>query len=91
MLESPPVTMTTSCFARSTIATALSTAACATWKSPEARPSRCSCEVWVKSSSSLMPWRSKMPCCTPAISGSDCAPGNTLARSGVCANALPHE
>ena len=83
MLMSPPVTITTSCFAISTIATALSTAECAIWKSPAARPSRSSCEFAVNSRSSLMPWRSKMPCCTPAISGSAWAPGNTLVRTGV--------
>jgi len=54
-LLSPPRTMTTSCFARSTIATALSTAACAIWNSPFARPSRCSCESRVNRISTASP------------------------------------
>src|SRR2546423_14856363 len=53
MLLSPPLTMTTSSFASSTIATALSTAACAISKSPFARPARCSSEFAVKSSSTF--------------------------------------
>jgi hypothetical protein len=54
---SPPVTMTTSCLATSTIATALSTAASAMSIVPAARPSRCRVEFSVKESSSAMPWR----------------------------------
>src|SRR5712691_3035361 len=83
MLLSPPVTMTTSCPASSTIATALSTAACAIWKSPAASPSRCSCEFTVNRTSTFRPWRSKMPWDAAAMTGSAWAPGNILTRSGV--------
>src|SRR5713226_9651447 len=89
MLLSPPVTMTTSLPASSTMATALSTAAWAIWNSPAARPSRCSCEFEVNSTSTFTPWRSKMPCDAAAIAGSACAPGNILTLRDVCANATP--
>src|SRR5256885_4538995 len=84
----PPVTMPASCRARSTIATALSTAACAIWKSPAARPSRCSCEFTVNSTSTFRPWRSKMPWDAAAMTGSAWAPGNIFTRSWAgCASA----
>src|SRR5437868_1172102 len=89
MLLSPPVTITTSLPASSTIATALSTAACAIWKSPAASPSRCSCEFTVKSGSTLRPWRSKIPCETAAITGNACAPGNIFTLSVVGCAAAP--
>src|SRR5438067_7886071 len=85
MLLSPPLTMTTSSLASSTIATALSTAACAISNSPLASPARCSSEFAVKRISTLRPWRSKMPCDAADRAGSACAPGNILTLSAVCA------
>src|SRR5882762_3133775 len=89
MLLSPPVTMTTSSLASSTIATALSTAACAISNSPLASPARCSSELAVKRISTFRPWRSKRPCWAAASAGSACAPGNILTFSAVCAEAAP--
>src|SRR4030095_13985582 len=82
---SPPVTMITSWWATSTIATALSTAASAISIVPAASPSRCRVEFSVKESSGAMPCRTKMPFATPAWSGSALALGKALTRSGCAA------
>src|SRR5690349_10558124 len=78
---SPPETMTTSSLATSIMASALSTAECATWVLPEARPSRCGREPSVSSRSILKPRRSKMPVAMPACSGSAFALGKAFILS----------
>src|SRR5262245_15332747 len=91
MLLSPPITMTTSWRASSTIATELSTAECAISNSPLARPSRSSVEFVVKSGSTFRPRAANTPLSTPTYSGRFCEPGNTLTRTGLrsCATARP--
>src|SRR5262247_885510 len=91
MLLSPPITMTTSWRASSTIATELSTAECAISNSPLARPSRSSVEFVVKSGSTFRPRAANTPLSTPTYSGRFCEPGNTLTRTGFrsCAGARP--
>src|SRR5256885_704137 len=67
---SPPVTMRTSFFAVSTMATALSTAECTRSNSPAASPSRCRVEFSVKESCRARPCLAKMPLAMPACRGS---------------------
>jgi len=88
---SPPVTITTSFFAVSTMATALSTAECTTSNSPAASPSRCFVEFSVKESCRVRPCLAKMPRATPACRGSALAFGKLLTRTvaGSAAAAAP--
>src|SRR5262245_22903021 len=83
MLPSPPITMTTSAPAVSTMATALSAAAWATSKAPAARPSRRAWELGVNSSSTRTPFFSNRPFAWPAKIGRFWTPGKTRTRSGT--------
>src|SRR5216117_3540062 len=78
---SPPVTIRTSFFAPSTMATALSTAECTRSNSPAASPSRCRVEFSVKESCRPTPRLAKMPFATPACRGSALAFGKLLTRT----------
>src|SRR2546428_10683201 len=78
---SPLVTIRTSFFAPSTMATALSTAECTRSNSPAASPSRCRVEFSVKESCRPTPRLAKMPFATPACRGSALALGKLLTRT----------
>src|ERR1044071_2546322 len=78
---SPPDTITTSTFAVSTMASALSTAECTTSNFPFARPSRWALELSVNSNSSRMPCLAKKPFSTPTKNGSERAVGKVFSRT----------
>src|SRR5438477_1753263 len=78
---SPPVTMRTSFFAVSTMATALSTAECTRSNSLAASPSRCRVEFSVKESCRARTCLAKMPLAMPACRGSALAFGKLLTRT----------
>src|SRR6267143_945691 len=78
---SPPVTIRTSFFATSTMATALSTAECTRSNSPAARPSRCRVEFSVKESCRARSRLAKTPFATPACMGRALAFGKLLTRT----------
>src|SRR2546421_3284474 len=86
---SPPVTMRTSFFAVSTMATALSTAACTRSNSPAASPSRCRVEFSVRESCRARPRLAKIPFANPACSGSALAFGKLLTRIVAGSAAAP--
>src|SRR5882762_11213066 len=80
---SPPVTIRTSFFATSTMATALSTAECTRSNSPAASPSRCFVEFSVKESCRARSRLAKIPFAIPACRGSALAFGKLLTRTAA--------